>query len=66
MSITPALQRYRFKHATVIDTVLCLYILYFDQRTFVIHVGGHLDHAEAEVDRKVVKVIVGLQDELPS
>lgn len=35
-------------------------------RTFVVHVGGHLDHAEAEVDRQVLEVVVGLQDELPS
>lgn len=41
-------------------------VLSDSERTFVVHVGGHLDHAEAEVDRKVVEVIVGLQDELPS
>lgn len=32
--------------------------------TFVVHVGGHLHHAEAQVDRQVVKVVVGLQEEL--
>lgn len=34
--------------------------------TFVVHVGGHLDHAEAQVDRQIVEVVVGLQDEFPS
>lgn len=41
-------------------------VLWDSERTFVVHVGGHLDHAEAEVDRKVAEVIVGLQDEVPS
>lgn len=34
--------------------------------TFVVHVGGHLDHAETKVDRKVVEVITRLQNKLPS
>ena len=32
--------------------------------TFVVHVGGHLDHTETEVDRQVVEVVVGLEEEL--
>lgn len=34
--------------------------------TFVVHVGGHLHHAEAQIDRQVVEMVVGLQDELSS
>ena len=34
--------------------------------TFVVHVGGHLHHAEAQVDWQVVEVVVGLQDEFPA
>lgn len=48
-------------------TIALLYaVLWGSEHTFVVHVGGHLDHAEAEVDWKVVEVIVGLQDEVPS
>lgn len=34
--------------------------------TFIVHVGRHLHHAEAEVDRQVIKVIIRLQDKLSS
>lgn len=42
-----------------------LYIL-DREHTFIVHIGGHLDHTEAEVDWSVVKMIVGLQDKLSS
>lgn len=32
--------------------------------TFIVHVGWHLHHAEAEVDGQVIKVIIRLQDKL--
>lgn len=32
--------------------------------TFVVHVGGHLHHTEAQVDRQVIEMIVGLKEEL--
>lgn len=35
-----------------------------ERPTFVVHVGGHLHHAQAEVDGQVVEVVVGLQDEI--
>lgn len=34
--------------------------------TFVVHVGGHLHHTEAQVDRQVIEMIIGLQEELSS
>lgn len=36
------------------------------EHTFIVHIGGHLYHTEAEVDWSVVKMIVGLQDKLSS
>lgn len=54
----------RIKKPLVTQCVFIYCIL--SEHTFVVHVGGHLDHAEAEVDRKVVEVIILLQDELPS
>ena len=36
------------------------------EHTFVVHVGWYLDHAEAEVDGQVVKMVIGLQDKLSS
>lgn len=32
--------------------------------TFVVHVGGDLHHTEAQVDRQVIEMVVGLQEEL--
>lgn len=32
--------------------------------TFVVHVGGHLHHTEAQVDWQVIEMVVGLQEEL--
>lgn len=34
--------------------------------TFIVHVGWHLNHAEAEVDGQVIKMIVGFQEKLSS
>lgn len=34
--------------------------------TFVVHVGGHLHHTEAQVDRQVIEMVVGLQEKLSS
>lgn len=34
--------------------------------TFVVHVGGHLHYAEAQVYWQVVEMVVGLQEELSS
>lgn len=44
---------------------LLLYIV-GRERTFVVHVGGDLHHAEVEVDWQVVKMVIGLQDKFPS
>lgn len=38
----------------------------YDEFTFVVHVGGDLNHTETEVDWQVVEVIVGLQNEFSS
>lgn len=40
------------------------FLLLLHPRTFVVHVGGHLHHAEAQVDGQVAEVVVGLQLEL--
>lgn len=40
------------------------YFLNDKEHTFVVHVGRYLHHAEAEVNRQVVEMVIGLQDEL--
>lgn len=38
----------------------------YGELTFVVHVGGDLNHTQTEVDWQVVEVIVGLQNEFSS
>lgn len=56
--------RTQLKYYYILEHALSKYLSNDMEHTFVVHVGRYLHHAEAEVNRQVVEMFVGLQDEL--